>query len=72
MDSMTAREFYDRFTRPAIDHWQNHQDIDHLAAHALSQLAILADVATSYVDDKSYRKDLEGNRPIGTACRIRT
>ncbi len=64
MDSMAPREFYDRFTRPAIDHWQAHQDVDHLAVHALSQLAILADVAASHAPYKGYRSDLEARHPV--------
>ncbi|WP_416409744.1 hypothetical protein [Agrobacterium rosae] len=64
MDSMTPREFYDRFTRPAIDHWLKHQGVDHLAVHALSQLAILSDVAAANASEEGYRRRLEEKHAV--------
>jgi hypothetical protein len=63
-DSMTPYEFYERFTKPAIEHWTANQGIDHLAVHALSQIAILADVAQSFSGRTDYRKKLEARHNV--------
>jgi hypothetical protein len=58
-DSMTPREFHERFTRPAVEHWRRNQNVDHLAIHALSQIAILAEVAGHRSAEPNYRRQLE-------------
>jgi hypothetical protein len=60
---MTPREFYERFTKPAVEHWKVNQHVEHLAVHALSQIAILAEVGAQHFG-KDYLRELESRREV--------